>query len=172
VAIVVRAPKATAAERAGWLERTVALTTPPEAATFAHGDPAMARGYGAAGVQLRMSDLPAADARRIMPNGWIGLSVHSRQEAERAIAEGADYLLAGNVFATASHPDRPAKGLEWLADLVRLGRPVVAIGGVTPERAARVRDTGAWGVAAVSALWIPADPARAAAGFLEAWSEP
>src|SRR5439155_16665291 len=171
VAIVVRAPQTPTARRADLLERTLALVTPPEAAAFAHGDPALGRAYGAAGVQLRGSDLPAAEARRILPNGWVGVSVHSHEEARRALAEGAHYLVAGNVFQTTSHPGRPAQGLEWLAALAQLEAPVVAIGGMTPPRAVQAQRAGAWGVAAISALWDAPDPAGAAAAFLEPWSD-
>jgi thiamine-phosphate diphosphorylase len=103
--------------------------------------------------------------------GWIGVSVHSDQEAAAAIAEGADYLIAGNVFATSSHPDRPPRGLEWLRGICRLARPVVAIGGVTTERAALVRNAGAWGIAAISAFWAAEDPAAAALALLAPWAE-
>jgi thiamine monophosphate synthase len=51
------------------------------------------------------------------------------------------------------------------------GIPVVAIGGITPENASRVRDTGAWGVAAIRALWHAANPAEAVRRMLVPWME-
>jgi thiamine-phosphate pyrophosphorylase len=52
-----------------------------------------------------------------------------------------------------------------------LGRPVIAIGGMTDERAAAARQAGAYGVAAISALWHTSDPARMAMALLAPWAE-
>jgi thiamine-phosphate pyrophosphorylase len=117
---------------------------------------------GAAGVQLGGESLPVADARRLNAAWWIGRSVHDLVEAEAACAAGADYLLLGPVFPTATHPTRLPLGCQTVAAAVRLGRPVVAIGGVTPQRVREVRDAGAWGVAAIRALWDADQPANAA----------
>jgi thiamine-phosphate pyrophosphorylase len=170
IAIVVRTPGATAAEQLAVLDRVRALARPAEASVFGHGDPAVALAAGAQGVQLRRSDLRPDQARRVLGRGqgWIGVSVHQRDEAEQAFAEGADFVVAGSVFASPSHPDRAPRGLDWLAELVALGRPVVAIGGVTAALAPSVRAAGAWGVAAITALWDASDPARAATDLLQA----
>jgi thiamine-phosphate diphosphorylase len=101
----------------------------------------------------------------------VGRSVHSAREAELAAREGADYLMVGNVYRTSSHPDRPPGGLALVRDSARLGLPVIAIGGIDPARAAEVRDQGAYGVAAISALWGAANPAAAALALLAPWSE-
>jgi thiamine-phosphate diphosphorylase len=171
VGLLVRAPLATAAEHAQFAERGVALARPVEAAILVHARPDLAQAVGADGVQQRRGDLSPADARRVLPKGWIGVSVHGREEAQAAIAEGADFLVAGNVFGTASHPDRPPRGLAWLAELCGLGRPVYGIGGVTAERAPDLRRAGAWGAAAISALWEATEPGAAALAILEAWNE-
>ena len=145
VALVVRAPDATAADRLRFTDRAAALARPAEAALFAHGDPALARLTGAAGVQLRLDDLSPADARSVAPAGWIGVSVHDAREAHQATEEGADFVVAGNVFATASHPGRPARGLDWLAGITAVAPRVVAIGGVTSARVARAARDGRLG---------------------------
>ena len=169
-AIVVRAPGSTAAQQAAFAERVTALARPPEAAVVVHARPDLARAVSAQGVQLRRADLAPADARRVLQHGWIGVSVHGREEAESAIAEGADYLVAGNVYETTSHPERPARGLPWLAEICQLGAPVVAIGGITAARAPEVRAAGAWGVAAITALWDAPNPAAAALGLARPWT--
>ena len=166
VALVVRAPGSTAAQQAAFADRVIALARPPEAAVIVHARPDLARAVGAQGVQLRAIDLSPREARRVLPAGWIGASVHSAPEAEAAIESGAEYLVAGNVYSTPSHPDRPPKGLRWLADIVRFGVPVVAIGGITADRAAEVRDAGAWGAAVITAAWDASDPAGATAALL------
>lgn len=169
--LLVRAPGSTAAQHAAFAGRVVALARSQEAAVLLHARPDLARAVGAQGVQLRSTDLAAADARRVLPGGWIGVSVHGRQAAEAAIAEGADFVIAGNVFETPSHPERPARGLEWLRDICALDRPVIAIGGITPERAREVQQAGAWGAAAISALWETSDSAAAALAILSAWND-
>ena len=151
--------------------RLVALARPAEAAVFVSGRPDVAAAVGAQGVQLAGDDLAPADARRVLPAGWIGRSVHSVDEAGAAVDEGADYLLVGNVYPTASHPGRPATGLGLVRASAALGRPVIAIGGVDVARAVEVRDAGAWGVAAIAALWRAPDPAAAALALLAPWSE-
>jgi thiamine-phosphate pyrophosphorylase len=152
-------------------ERLLALARPPEAAVFVNGRPDVAAAVRAHGVQLAGGDLSPGDARRMFPSGWIGRSVHSADEAARAVEEGADFLLVGNIYETASHPGRPAAGLALVRAAAALGRPVIAIGGVDAGRAQEVRAAGAYGVAAISALWRAADPAAAALALLAPWTE-
>ena len=151
--------------------RLMALAQPPEASVFVNARADVAQATGAHGVQLGSSDLRPAEARIVFPGGWIGRSVHSAEEAEQAAAEGASFLMVGSVYPTASHPGRPARGLALLRDSARLGLPVIAIGGIDAGRAAEVRDQGAWGVAAITALWRAADPAAAAMALLGPWTE-
>jgi thiamine-phosphate pyrophosphorylase len=118
----------------------------------------------AAGVQLGYGSLPVSAARALNPAWWVGKSVHSLAEAEAARTEGADYLVVGPVYASASHEGRAPLGLERLAEIVALDAqlPVIAIGGITIERVAPIRAAGAHGVAAIRALWDDAEPAQAA----------
>jgi thiamine-phosphate pyrophosphorylase len=151
--------------------RLLALARPPEAAVFVNGRPDVAGALHAHGVQLSRGDLAPSDARRLFFSGWIGRSVHGADEAATAIEEGADFLLVGNVYESASHPGRPAAGLELVRAVSALGRPVIAIGGIDAARAAEVRAAGAYGVAAIGALWRASDPATAALALLAPWSE-
>jgi thiazole tautomerase (transcriptional regulator TenI) len=150
--------------------RLVALARPPEASVFVSGRPDIAAAVGANGIQLRGKDLSPADARHVFPRGWIGRSVHSKEEAAVAVAEGADFLVVGNIYETDSHPGRPAAGLDLVREATAFRRPVIAIGGITPERAAEVRRAGAYGVAAIRGLWAAADPAAATLAMLAPWS--
>ena len=120
-----------------------------------------------AGVQLGRGGLTTQDARRLEPEWWIGVSVHNLDEARAAEAAGADYLLVGPVFPTASHPERAPLGTAGLAGIAALGLPVVAIGGITPARVAAVRGAGAYGVAAIRGLWDALEPDRAARQMVE-----
>ena len=147
----------------------VRLSACPPARLFVNDRLDVALAVGAAGVQLGAGSLDPADARRLEPQWWIGKSVHDLAEAAAARAAGADYLLVGPLYRTATHPDREPLGPGRLGAIVALGLPVIAIGGVTPSRAGEVRRAGAYGVAAIRALWDAADPAGAARQMLEEW---
>ncbi|HEV7366144.1 MAG TPA: thiamine phosphate synthase [Gemmatimonadales bacterium] len=169
VALHARAHGHGAAFLAAGALRALTLARPPEAAVFVNGRPDIAAAVGANGVQLSLHDLAPADARRVFPRGWIGCSVHSRDEAAAAVADGADFLVVGSIYETASHPGQPAAGPDLVRECARLGRPVIAIGGITPERAIEVKAAGAYGVAAIRALWQAADPAAATLALLAPW---
>ncbi|NIN71846.1 MAG: thiamine phosphate synthase [Gemmatimonadetes bacterium] len=131
----------------------------------------VALAVGAHGVQLGMRSLEVTLARRLLgSSGWIGASVHSPAEADEALGRGADVAVLGNVYATPSHPGRPALGLEALRQ-VALGRPIVAIGGITPERVAEVIEMGAWGVAVLSGVWQVQDTAAAVRRYRQALAD-
>jgi thiamine-phosphate pyrophosphorylase len=151
--------------------RLLALARPPEAAVFVNGRPDIAAALGAHGVQLAGGDLSPDDTRRVYPSGWIGRSVHTVDEAAAAVAEGADFLLVGSVYETATHPGRPAAGLGLVRAAAALGRPVIAIGGIDAARAREARAAGAYGVAAITAIWHAADPAAAALALLAPWTD-
>ena len=85
--------------------------------------------------------------------------------------EGADFLVLGNIYDTPSHPGRPALGTGDLREAASLGPPVIAIGGVTPEHAPELKSAGAYGVAAIRALWYADDPAAATLSMLVPWVE-
>ena len=146
----------------------VRLSACPPARLFVNDRLDVALAVGAAGVQLGQGSVPPADARRLNAGWWIGKSVHDLREAEAAHAGGADYLLVGPVFPTATHPDRAPLGSARLKEIAGLGLPVVAIGGVTPERIPELMAEAAiHGVAAIRALWHAADPADAARRMLQ-----
>jgi len=81
----------------------------------------------------------------------IGISVHSVESAKEAEAFHPDYLLAGTIFETRSHPGEAAGGVERLRAICEATSvPVIAIGGITPENAADCIRAGAIGIAAFS----------------------
>ena len=85
------------------------------------------------GVQLGENGLDAASARRLVgPEMLIGRSVHSVEGAAEAEADGADFLVLGTIFETASHPGADTGGLELVRDVTgRVGIPVIGIGGIS-----------------------------------------
>jgi thiamine-phosphate diphosphorylase len=108
---------------------------------------------GAAGAHLRGDSVPASRVRMTVPEAFvIGRSVHSLADVDAAVAGGGcDYLLFGTVLLSAGKPGgHPVAGLDGLrAACARSPLPVIAIGGITEENAALVRDAGAAGFAAV-----------------------
>jgi thiamine-phosphate diphosphorylase len=137
-----------------FVAQVIAAARPPGAVIMVNDRTDVALAAGADGVHLK-SDAPAADdVRRIAPEGFIiGRSVHSEEEAAAAAASGAcDYLLFGTVFRSLSKPDdHPVAGVEGLARVCQnVAVPVLAIGGITVDRAADVAAAGAAGVAAIS----------------------
>ncbi len=108
-----------------------------------------------AGLHLGQDDLAPSDARRILPaSSIIGFSTHNEQQLIAADREPVDYLAIGPIFATASkqNPD-PVVGLERLRALRSLTqKPLVAIGGITRDRAPEVFEAGADSVAIIGDL--------------------
>ncbi|HEU4402029.1 MAG TPA: thiamine phosphate synthase [Candidatus Polarisedimenticolia bacterium] len=124
---------------------------------------------GADGAHVGQEDLPAREARRLLPRPTVlGVSAGTKDEARRAQKDGADYLGVGPVFPTATKPDAGAAlGLEGLAAIAgSVSIPVVAIGGITMENVAGVIAAGAAGAAVVTAV-VAADDMAAAARALK-----
>jgi thiamine-phosphate pyrophosphorylase len=113
----------------------------------------VALALGAAGVHLGTQSIPAKAARRIVPKGFlVGVSCHSLQEAEAANTAGADYIVFGPVFETASKLQYgPPLGLAKLREAAAgASIPVLALGGITLERVKSCLDAGASGIAGIS----------------------
>lgn len=153
-----RAVKEACAERGAWC--------------VVNGRADVARAAGAHAVVSGRTGLSVRDVKRVAPSAMVGRSVHDDHEARAAAAEDADFLIAGAVYATPSHPDASPAGLGLVREAAAHGKPVVAIGGLTPERTPEVIAAGAWGVAAIRALWDAADPATAVMAFLAALPAP
>jgi thiamine-phosphate diphosphorylase len=102
--------------------------------------------------------------RRPQEGFLVGRSVHSVDAARRAMAEGADYLIAGPVYETASHPGRDPAGPSLIEEVtVAVTVPVLAIGGINAARIEQVVRAGASGVAVISAVLDRPDSRAAAA---------
>ena len=123
------------------------------------------------GVQRTHASLPVAALREITPAGFlVGASVHSEAEARDATAQGADFVVFGPIYDTPSKRRYgPPQGLAALEAVARaVDRPVLAIGGLTPERVAEALAAGAAGVAVIGAIYAAARPADATKAFLDA----
>jgi thiamine-phosphate pyrophosphorylase len=134
------------------VERCVAAAAGTRTRVLVNDRVDVALAAAAHGVHLRGDSMPAARVRAMAPRAFlVGRSVHSRDEAVRAEAEGGlDYLLFGTVFETVSKPGIAAAGVTALADAAKATRlPVLAVGGITAARVAAVVEAGAAGFAAI-----------------------
>jgi thiamine-phosphate pyrophosphorylase len=167
IALHLRAPAASGRALHAAATRLVPAAELAGARLVVNGRVDVAMATGAHGVHLPTRGLPPRAARRLLPAGvMIGASVHSEREAAEAVDEGVDYLLAGTLFGSASHPGRPPAGVALVRGLVALGVPVIGIGGITAARAPGVLQAGAAGVAVRGAIWDAEAPARAAVEIL------
>jgi thiamine-phosphate pyrophosphorylase len=106
---------------------------------------------GAAGVNLPERDISVAEARTLMGQRLVGRSVHSIESAVAAERQGADFVIFGPVWPSPSHPEDESQGIRALAEVARALRvPVLAIGGITTERAEECAKAGAAGYAAIT----------------------
>jgi thiamine-phosphate pyrophosphorylase len=125
---------------------------------------------GAAGVHVGQEDLDPTKARAVVGEDiWIGASTHNLEQFRAAAASSADYIAIGPVFATTSkaNPD-PVVGLELIRQARPLtSKPIVAIGGITLERARSVITTGADSVAIIRDVVCAREPGEQARRYLE-----
>jgi thiamine-phosphate diphosphorylase len=136
-----------------------------------------AAGFGARHIHLPERSAPPGVVRfRVGAGSLLGKSVHSTEAAQKAAGQGVDYLIAGTIFASASHPGEAPAGLDFLRDVcAAVAVPVLAIGGVTPENAPDCLRAGAAGVAVLSPIMRAEDPQAVArryrAALDAAWAE-
>ncbi|WP_205325267.1 thiamine phosphate synthase [Glycomyces sp. YM15] len=134
----------------------------------------LAQAIGADGVHLGAEDLPIDATRRLLPAASIiGGTARDPESARAARRAGASYLGVGPVWGTTTKAGLPQPiGIEGLAAVCEaVDLPVIAIGGITAERAALCREAGAHGVAVVGAVSAASDPRQATADLLEAVGE-
>ena len=122
------------------------------------------------GVQLGEEALPVPAASGLLPPGsLVGRSVHSVEGAEKAASDGADFLMVGTMFATASHPGARPAGPELMRSIAaQCDLPLIGIGGITADNVAEVVEGGASGVAVIRSVLTADDPRVAASNLMSA----
>lgn len=121
-----------------------------------------------AGVQLAFHSLEAAIVKSTFPQLRVASSIHSYEEGQKALEDGADYVLYGHVFSTQSKRGMEPKGLEELRRITQLPIPVIAIGGITPENTHQVLQAGAQGIAVMSGVLDAYNPLSAVRAYVKA----
>lgn len=114
------------------------------------------------GVQLAHHSMNVSEVKKSFPHLRVGCSVHSVKEAINKQKQKADYLLYGHIFSTLSKRGLAPRGIGNLQKIVKATHiPVIAIGGITPERTPSVIQAGASGVAVLSGILLADDPLEA-----------
>ncbi|HUU28167.1 MAG TPA: thiamine phosphate synthase [archaeon] len=124
----------------------------------------VALAVGAGTLHLGRHSIPLAHAARLCRERGLewGYSCHSFEECIRAEKHGAAYIYLGTIFPSKSKPGADSAGVEFLRQVCRkIKIPVFAIGGVNPSNVRMIAEAGAFGVAAISAVWEAQDPGKA-----------
>jgi thiamine-phosphate pyrophosphorylase len=125
---------------------------------------------GADGVHVGQDDLGVEQARAVLGSGkWVGVSTHNVEQFRAALETSADYIAVGPIFTTGSkmNPD-PVVGLELVRQARTMtDRPIVAIGGITLERAGEVVEAGADSVAVISDILRAENPGERARQYID-----
>jgi len=148
----------------------------PPAMLLVNGRADVAYAAAADGVHLPSDGLPTGSARAALgASTLIGRSVHNAGEARSAARDALDYVELGTIFASRSHLGGATVGIAEIEAARSCGRPILAVGGIDESNAAAVMETGASGVAVISAILAapsPEDAAkRLAAATLQAWAK-
>lgn len=128
----------------------------PRNKMIVNNQPDLAKRFGLGGVHF-----PELVSFRNYPsmNLLKGSSVHSEEMAIVKEQEGADYLFFGHIYETTSKPGLAPRGLHPLHSVTQtVSIPVIAIGGITPERVHECLEHGASGVAVMSTVYQADDP--------------
>jgi thiamine-phosphate pyrophosphorylase len=149
--------------------RTLRAITRGTSTLFIMNDrPDLAALSGADGVHVGQDELTVKDARRILgPDGLVGVSTHSVEQARSAVLDGADYIGVGPTFPSGTKKFAEFTGtalLRAVAPEIRL--PAFAIGGIDAKNLSEVLATGFTRVAVSGAVTTANDPATAASELL------
>ncbi len=125
---------------------------------------------GADGVHVGQEDLNVEQARCVVgPGKLVGVSTHNLEQFERAAGSSADYIAVGPVYGTSTKADPdPVVGVDFVRRVRALtDKPIVAIGGITLERAAAVIEAGADSAAVISGILSAPDPGERAKQYIK-----
>lgn len=133
----------------------------------------LARDIGADGVHLGISDAdPVMVRKKLGEEKLIGVSCYSDANRAKSMAEfDIDYLAFGAVFDSPTKPTAAKAPLSVFRDTQGLGKPTVAIGGITPDNCGAVRDAGADFIAVISGVFDAPDPAKALAAYIQSFTK-
>jgi thiamine-phosphate pyrophosphorylase len=164
-----RDKRASAGELLEKSRRLAELLCPQGVLFFVNDRPDVASLAGASGVHVGRDDLGVEQARAVLGDAkLVGVSTHNVEQFACAAGTTADYIAVGPIFATQTKEKAdPVVGVDLLRRVRKLtSKPIVAIGGITLERAAEVLEAGADSVAVISDILNAAEPAARASEYL------
>jgi thiamine-phosphate pyrophosphorylase len=143
----------------------------PQGVSFVVNDRAdVAALAGASGVHVGQEDLGVEEVRQVVgAEKLVGASTHNLEQFQRAAGSSADYIAVGPIFATdtKSNPD-PVIGTAFIRKIRPLtDKPIVAIGGITLERASEIIEAGADCVAVISDILRAPEPGARARQYID-----
>jgi thiamine-phosphate pyrophosphorylase len=152
----IRAKDDSSARLLALVERVVAVARPLGGRVIVNDRADIARIAEADGVHVGQSDLPIEAVVELLgPGGIVGVSTHDRDQIDRALAGPAHYVAVGPIYPTVTKETRyTPRGLELVTYAAGRGKPIVAIGGITLERAPAVAAAGASAVAVIGDLLV------------------
>lgn len=141
--------------------RLVGLCRPRGVSVIINDRPDVALLSGADGVHLGQSDLPCAEARRVVGTQLIiGVSTSALDQARQALRDGADYCGIGPMFPTTTKVKDIIVGTHYAKEYLAWNKlPHLAIGGITPTNLRELTAAGVRGIAVSSAVCSAFDPA-------------
>lgn len=151
-------------------QRLASILCPRGITFFVNDRPDVAWLAAASGVHVGQEDLSVLQVRAVVgADKKIGVSTHTMEQFQRAAESSADYIAVGPIFSTSSkeHPD-PVLGTEFIRRIrVLTDKPIVAIGGITLQRAGEVISAGADSVAVIRDILRAVDPGARARQYIE-----
>ena len=165
--VQLRAKQGTDAAFLSLADRLRTATRQYGAVLIVNDRPDIALMSGADGVHVGQEDLSVDAIRRLLgPAALVGISTHDQAQVDEALTTSADYVAVGPVFSTETKTTGyDPRGLSLVRYAARGGKPVVAIGGITLDRAAQVAEAGASGIAVISDL-LSGDPEERVRSFI------
>jgi len=134
-------------------DKYIALSSEANRICAMYNVPLIAHTHGVPGIP-RLHVPFALASEKLAREYSLSVSIHSVEEARRAEAMGAEFVIAGHIFATGSKPGVPPRGLGFLREVCgSVGIPVFAIGGITAGNAQKCLDAGAAGICRMS-YWM------------------
>ncbi|OLB83670.1 MAG: thiamine-phosphate diphosphorylase [Acidobacteria bacterium 13_2_20CM_2_57_6] len=165
-----RNKRASARELFETSKKLLLLLSPLGVSLVVNDRPDVAAVAGANGVHVGQEDLGVEEVRRVVgAEKLVGVSTHNLEQFERAAASSVDYIAVGPIFTTGTKSNLdPVVGTQFIREVRPLtDKPIVAIGGITLQRAPEIIESGADSVAVISDILRAPEPAARARQYID-----
>jgi len=164
-----RNKRASARELFETSKKLLLLLSPLGVSLVVNDRPDVAAVAGANGVHVGQEDLGVEEVRRVVgAEKLVGVSTHNLEQFERAAASSVDYIAVGPIFTGTKSNLDPVVGTQFIREVRPLtDKPIVAIGGITLQRAPEIIESGADSVAVISDILRAPEPAARARQYID-----